>query len=253
MAGAMLARWLETGMDAAAVRVVDPALPRLPGDVVSMSGIPDAIDPADTVLIGIKPQTLDAAKADIRRLTGPDTVLLSILAGVECATLRACFPAARKIVRIVPNLPVAMGKGVVALHAVDGPDRSISDLMAPLGLVEWVAAEDDFALITALSGSGPAFVYRFVDALGSAAQRLGLEADQAKRMALATVEGASLLAASSDATPAALADRVASKGGSTREGLNVLDADDVLVKLLTRTLDAARRRNIALGEDAKRG
>jgi pyrroline-5-carboxylate reductase len=252
MAGAMLSRWLETGMDAATVQVVDPALPRLPGEILAMAEIPDVVDPADTLLIGIKPQMLDAAAVDIGRLVGPRTVVLSILAGVDSGTLRACFPSADKIVRMIPNLPVALGKGVVALHAADGPDGAISDLMAPLGLVEWIALEDDFALITALSGSGPAFLYRFVDALGSAAQRLGLDADQARRMALATVDGASSLAVSSDVSPATLADRVASKGGSTREGLDVLDADDALVELLTRTLDAARRRNIALGDAATR-
>jgi pyrroline-5-carboxylate reductase len=252
MAGAMLSRWLEAGMDAANVQVVDPALPSLPGNIVPIADIPEVVDPADTVLIGIKPQMLDAAATDIGRLVGPDTVVLSILAGVESDTLRACFPAARKVVRIIPNLPVVLGKGVVALHAANGPDGAISDLMAPLGLVEWIATEDDFALITALSGSGPAFLYRFVDALGSAAQRLGLDGGQARRMALATVEGASSLAVSSDASPATLADRVASKGGSTREGLDVLDADEALVDLLTRTLDAAKRRNIALGQEATR-
>ena len=105
--------------------------------------------------------------------------------------------------------------------------------------------------VTALSGSGPGFVYRFIDALADAGEAIGLPADQALRLATATVEGAAMMAAGADETPATLADRVASPGGSTREGLNVLDADDALRRLLTRTLIAARDRNVELAAAAR--
>lgn len=115
--------------------------------------------------------------------------------------------------------------------------------MAPLGLVEWIADESHFDAVTALSGSGPAFLYRFIDALAQGGAALGLPADQAARLALATVEGAALTAAASADAPASLADKVASKGGSTRAGLDVLDADSALETLVAATLAAAEARN----------
>ena len=124
--------------------------------------------------------------------------------------------------------------------------------MAPLGLVEWIADEKLFEAVTTLSGCGPAFVYRFIDALAAGAEALGVPADQALRLALATVEGSGLLAAQADASPATLADRVASPGGSTRAGLNVLDRDDALKRLLRETLAASERRNAEMAEEARR-
>jgi len=108
-----------------------------------------------------------------------------------------------------------------------------------------------FDLVTALTGSGPAFLYRFIDALAVAAAGLGLQREQAGRMALAMVEGAAALAAASADGPRALAGRVASPGGMTREGLDVLDADDALVRLLTETLRAARDRGAELAAQAR--
>ena len=123
--------------------------------------------------------------------------------------------------------------------------------MAPLGLVEWIADEALFDIVTALSGSGPAFVFRYIDALAKGAAALGLPADQAARFALATVEGAALLAASADEPPGILADRVASPGGTTRAGLDVLDANGALDALVTRTLDAAAKRNAEMAAAAR--
>ena len=102
-----------------------------------------------------------------------------------------------------------------------------------------------------LAGSGPAFVYRFIDALGAAGEGIGLPPDRSRRLALATARGAAMLAAEADETPATLADRVASPGGSTREGLNVLDRDDMLKTLLRETLAASARRNRAMAAAAR--
>lgn len=251
MAGAMVRRWVETGMDISRLRVVDPAMPELPSRLITLPAIPDDAAPAGRVLLAVKPQLLDTVASDVARLVGPGTTLLSILAGVETAALKARFPGASQIVRIMPNLPAALGKGVIALFSTDGPNPATRSLMEPLGLVEWIDHEDELHLVAALAASGPAFLYRFIDALGRAGARLGLDPDQAARLALATVEGSALLAAQSDEAPAVLADRVASKGGMTREGLNVLDADDALVRLLTDTLEAARNRSAEMGEVAR--
>lgn len=251
MAGAMLARWIETGLDASGIHVVDPATPALPGGIACLPAIPDNAGPAARVLLGVKPQMIGDVAAEVSRLIGSETQLLSILAGIEVETLRRFFPAAGSIARVMPNLPVALGKGVVALYADSGEDKRVTDLMAPLGQVEWLADESLMHLATALAGSGPAFVYRFIDALAVAGARLGLDPAQAGRLALAMVEGSVALAARADENPATLAARVTSKGGTTFAGLGVLDQDNALAGLVERAIAAARDRSISLGEEAK--
>lgn len=251
MGGAMLRRWVEGGTDPATVTVIDPGVPALPAGVRHLTEPPADAAP-DVLLLAVKPQLLDAAAAIWADV--PARLLVSILAGVDGATLARRFPRAEAIVRAMPNLPVALGRGVVALHAAAAGDQARAQaeaLVAPLGLVEWIGREDQFDAVTALSGCGPGFTYRFIDALAAAGAALGLPADQAQRLALATVDGAAALAAASPDSPATLADRVASPGGATREGLNVLDADDALVRLLTATLRAAAERSAAMAARAR--
>jgi pyrroline-5-carboxylate reductase len=253
MGGAMLRRWIETGVIAGRdVDVVNRGDRVLPEGVRQARELPDGPLP-DMVMLGMKPQQLtEIARDHAARISGVP-VLVSILAGVEEATLAGRFSAGA-IVRAMPNLPVGIGKGVVGLHSdsASGAVRDeVADLMAPLGLVEWVPEARLFDAVTALAGSGPGFLYRFIDALADAGAALGLPADQAQRLAVATVEGAGLMAAASEDSPAALADKVASKGGSTREGLNVLDAGDALKSLLRETLAAAERRNAEMAAAAR--
>jgi pyrroline-5-carboxylate reductase len=245
MAGAMLSRWLDTGMDPASVTVIDPALPQFDG-VRTLPTLPDEPAPA-MLLLGVKPQMLGEVAQRLSQVLGRDTILLSILAGVAHASLAARFPHAKTIVRVMPNLPVRIGKGAVALHAPGAARAPLDTLFAPLGLVEWIDDETLFDAVTALSGSGPAFVYRFAEALAKGGAAMGLDAAQADRLARATVEGAALLAAASAEPLGALADRVASKGGSTRVGLDVLDADAPLARLVEAALRAAQARNRELG------
>lgn len=252
MAGAMLSRWIEAGAVAAdGVFVANRQDRQLPGDVAQGRDFPDGPAP-DLVMLGMKPQGLDDVAARFAAQVAGAPLLVSILAGVESAEISRRFPSST-VVRAMPNLPVAIGKGVVALHGVcDANTRgAVTGLMAPLGLVEWIADEGLFDVVTALAGSGPGFVYRFIDALAAAGASLGLSADQAGRLALATVEGAGLLAAAADAPPATLADRVASPGGSTRKGLDVLDDGDALKRLVLATLEASTRHNAAMAAAAR--
>jgi pyrroline-5-carboxylate reductase len=254
MGGAMLSRWIERGVVRGdAVDVVNRHDRDLPDGVGQARTLPDG-PPPDAVMLAMKPQQLDEIVAAYGEHIRQAPVLISILAGVEEATLADRFPGPA-IVRAMPNLPVALGKGVVALYA-DGAPQSARDavaaLMAPLGLVEWTADEAMFGAVGTLEGCGPAFLFRFIDALAKAGEALGIPPDQAARLALATVDGAASMASASDATPAVLADRVASPGGSTRQGLNVLDRDDALVRLMTETLQAAERRGREMAAAAKR-
>jgi pyrroline-5-carboxylate reductase len=253
MAGAMLEGWLAGGLDPARFTVVEPSDGPTPEGVARHPAVPEA-GQFDAILLGVKPQMLDAVTADVARLARPGTSILSLLAGVELATLAERFPAAAAQVRVMPNLAVALGKAPIALagRGLDEGGRvALVELMAPLGTPEWVG-EEEFDLVTALAGSGPAFLYRFIDALAVAAADLGLERGQAERLALAMVEGSAALAAASPDSPGRLADRVASPGGMTREGLDVLDANGALVSLLTGTLRAARDRGKELAAEARK-
>lgn len=252
MGGAMLGRWLASGLDPARVTVVSPSGRAMPAGVRVVTAVPEADDRFDTVVLALKPQKLGELKNTAFPAHAP-RLLVSILAGVEEAAIAASCRA-QAVVRAMPNLPVALGKGVTGLFSstTDDDARRVAEaLCAPLGHHEWIAEERMFDAVTALSGSGPAFLFRFVDALARAGMALGLPEDQAHRLALATVEGSALMAAVADEAPAGLADRVASPGGSTREGLDVLDRDDALVRLLTRTLAASERRNRELAEAAR--
>lgn len=253
MGGAMLAGWLAGGFDPAAFTVIDPYLETAPEGVALLKAAPEQGGPVDVVLLGFKPQQLPASASAIVPFVGQNTLVLSVLAGVDLATLKAAFPAAGAVVRVMPNLSAALGKSPIALCGdATGAFRDTTDaLMAPLGQSEWLDDEAIMDLMTALAGSGPAFVYRFIDALATGATALGLPRAQADRLALAMVEGAAALAAASPHAPAELARRVASPGGTTQAGLDVLDADGRINALAEDTLRAARDRSIAMMAEAK--
>lgn len=252
MGGAMLAGWLAAGFDPACFTVVDPVLEAAPAGVTLLRDLPEGR--FDAVLLGIKPQMLGELAAQIEPLAGPETTVLSILAGVELATLAERFPRAGGQVRVMPNLAAAIGKSPVGLAALgldDAARDAVARLMAPLGTVEWFPNDSLFDLLTALAGSGPAFLYRFIDALAAGAAELGMERGQAGRLALAMVEGAAQLAAQSADSPAELARKVTSPGGTTAAGLAVLDADAALARLVEATLRAARDRGTELAAAAR--
>lgn len=255
MGGAMLRGWLDAGVDPARITVIRPSGAPVAGGVRVLTVAPEDEVPA-LVMLAMKPQMLDAAVPGLAPALDARTILVSILAGVEQASLRARFPVCETVVRAMPNTPVGIRKGAIALYS-EGTDNpalvAVDVLMRALGTVEWVDAESLFDVVTALSGCGPAFLFRFADAMAEAAVHLGLPRDQAARLAIATVEGASALAAASHETPAQLADRVASPGGATRKGLDVLDHHDRLVLLMRQTLEAAVRRSREMAEAARGG
>ncbi|MEO6041442.1 MAG: pyrroline-5-carboxylate reductase [Croceibacterium sp.] len=252
MAGAMLEGWLAAGLAPGRFTVADPAPRALPPGVRALAAIPDA-GQFDLVLLGVKPQSLGALAPQVAPLAGAGTIVLSILAGVELAVLARHFPRAGGLLRVMPNLSAALGKSPLALagHGLDAAARDgVVSLLKPLGTPEWIG-EEHFDLVTALAGSGPAFVYRFIEALASAAGGLGLPAEQAARLALATVAGSAALAARSEVDPGELARRVASPGGVTQAGLDVLDSDNRIGALMNDTLRAARDRSAEMAEVAR--
>jgi pyrroline-5-carboxylate reductase len=251
MAGAMLRGWFAQGLDPANVTVVDPSPRNLPQGVRHLTEIDPGLSAPDWLLLGIKPQMLGDVAPQLAGVDLSQALVVSMLAGVDCAGLRAALPHARAVARIMPNMAVSIGQSVTALYA-DGlgdDDRArLESLFGMLGSAEWLAEEAQMHLVTALSGSGPAYLFRFIDALGKAAEGLGMPADQAARFAMAMVRGSAELAHRSDESPAELAERVASPGGTTRAALNVFDADAALDRLVAEAMAAAAKRSVELGQ-----
>ena len=252
MTGAMVEGWLRAGVPPSAITACGPNPKPVPEGMRFVTGVPAG--EFDLVLLGMKPQKLAEAAPGIEPVVGPDTVLVSVLAGVELASLARHFPRAAGAVRLMPNLAAALGKSPVGLVAQGLDERQqqrVTDLAAMLGSAEWLADESQFELIAALAGSGPGFLYRFIDALTVSATRLGLEEAQAQRLAVQMVEGAAALASASPHSPAELARQVASPGGMTQKGLDALDEDQALVRLVTETLRAARDRGREMAQAAR--
>ncbi|ABC62460.1 pyrroline-5-carboxylate reductase family protein [Erythrobacter litoralis] len=252
MTGAMVEGWLKAGIAPEVFTVYHPRGKDVPEGVRLVTDWPT--ERFDAVLLGVKPYMLDDVAPGLARAVSDKTVVLSVLAGIELASLRARFPQAEGVVRFMPNLACALGKapnGLIGEGLSDTQRGMVTDLAEKLGSAEWLEDESRFDLVTALAGSGPGFVYRFIDALAVAGTRLGLDEGQAGRLAIQMVEGAAALAAQSEHSPGELARRVASPGGMTQKGLDVLDENDALVDLLTQTLRAARDRGAEMAAEAR--
>ncbi len=248
MGSAMLHGWLASGVTPSHFFVLDPKAGDLSPGVSHYQSSQEVKRKFDIILLGIKPQLLPALAPEISQLLAPGAIVISILAGTRTATLSAAFPEAH-VVRLMPNLAAAIGKSPLALYApkADAETRNAFEtLLAPLGSVIWIENEDHMDAVTALAGSGPAFVYRFIDALAKGGEAAGLPHDIAAHIAIAMTEGAAILAATSGQTPEDLAARVTSPGGTTAAGLGVLDAGGALDILVGETLRAARDRGTEL-------
>jgi pyrroline-5-carboxylate reductase len=254
MAGAMLERWLACGIDRSRITVIRPSGKPVGEGLRVLTAFPEDEVPA-LAMLGTKPQKIDEYSSTLAGMLDPRTILISILAGTELASLHERFPAPLTLVKAMPNTPVKLGKGVTNLFS-DSADpesrRIVEDLMRSLGAVEWFEDERQFQAAGILTGAGPAFLFRFIDALAEAGVAIGLPREQSVRLAKAMVKGAGSLAASGAETPAELAERVASPGGTTRAGLNVLDSEEALKTLVRRTLETGLARSREMAEEARR-
>lgn len=252
MGGAMLQGWLHLGLDAACVTVLDPhvgpemaALCQSAG--VALNPAPGTLAAPEVLVLAIKPQMLDSAAPAYAALTGPHTLVVSILAGKTIADLAARLPNARALVRAMPNLPASIGRGTTGVFgnkAMTLAQKARADyLLKAVGHVEWVDSEALIDAVTAVSGSGPAYVFYLAECLARAGEAAGLEPALAMRLARSTVEGAGELMFRSPETPAAqLRTNVTSPGGTTAAALDVLMAADGLPPLMRRAVAAAKRR-----------
>lgn len=250
MAGAMVAGWRAAGVDLSGVTAIRPSGTPVEG-VRTVTALPEGDAPA-FVMLGVKPQKLAEVSPGLALHVGADTILVSLLAGVSAATLRARFPQARAIIRVMPNLPVAERQGVTALYSADEDAAArgrVEALMLVLGLAPWCSDEAAFSAIGAVAGSGPAYVARFAAALAKGGEGLGLDPELARAIAAQTLVGTAAMVAGGEPM-AEIARRVASPNGTTEQGLAVLDAAGGLQQLVDAMLAAAIARGRQLAEDA---
>lgn len=254
MGGAILEGWRAGGLDLSAVSVIRPSGKPIAGvEVVRSAGEIGGARP-QMALLAFKPQMLQEMALLLRSYFGPETMVVSILAGVEVSTLRSHFPEARGIIRAMPNLPVAVRRGVTGLFGEhgEGPWRQqIGDLFAALGFAMWMVDESKLSALGSVAGAGTAYVARFIASLAKAAVKRGLSEEIASTLALETVLGTAWMAVSSRESMDGIAKRVASPGGTTEAGLAVLDHDHVLDQLVALAIDASTSRGTELAKEAR--
>jgi len=258
MGGALIKGWL-SAKRFSAVHVVEPQ----PSDAMKALAATRAITihdgfkagslpPLDAIVLAVKPQVLKDQTALLRELGKTGALILSIAAGISTVFLSAGLGSEARLVRAMPNTPGAIGRGITVLHAGGGlsaADRALAEmLMASLGETLWLEDEALMDAVTAVSGSGPAYVFLMAEALADAARAQGLPTEIADRLARATISGAGALLAADPRATAALRQEVTSPGGTTEAALNVLMASDGLSELMRRTIAAATHRGKQLGK-----
>ncbi|AHV94396.1 pyrroline-5-carboxylate reductase [Bordetella holmesii] len=229
--------WLQRGMTAAAAP--DAALAR-----------------CRVWIFAVKPQVMRDVVQAVQPWLEPDTLVISVAAGLRADTLAGWLGQPERpwsrLVRCMPNTPALVGQGMTGMAALDGvsaADRQLAQtLLGAVGEVVWVADDAALDAVTALSGSGPAYVFLFIEALIAGGQAVGLSAEQARQLALGTLRGATTLASQAEDPPSVLRERVTSKGGTTAAALAVLEQADMR-SIVARAIEAAARRSEELGEE----
>jgi pyrroline-5-carboxylate reductase len=253
MGGAILDGWRTGGLDLGAVTVIRPSGTPIEG-ARTVTSFAQAGPPPKLVVLAFKPQKLDEIAPELRKNLSSKTVVVSLLAGVEAESLRQRFPGVGAIVRAMPNLPVAVRRGVSGLYSPDADPQTqgeLNNLFSALGFAMWMGDEAKLAALGSVAGAGPAYVARFIEALARAGQKRGLTEEIASTIALETVFGTAWMAATTGEDMQSIARRVASPKGTTQAGLNVLDHEHVLDDLIAATIEAAARRGAELAEEAR--
>ena len=251
MGGALLEGWLARGLPAGQVYVQDPAPPEECAAIISSNAIVlnkplnDIPDPV-LVLLAVKPQVMDQVLDSVKGLVRPGTAFLSIAAGRTVESLAQRLGADTAVIRTIPNTPAAIGRGITVAFAGDNVSdaqrKLATDLLTAVGDVVWVDDEGLIDAATAVSGSGPAYVFYLVECLAQAGVAAGLDKDAAARLARVTIEGAGELLHQSALAPETLRKNVTSPGGTTQAALEVLSRDGGLPDIMRDAVLAALKR-----------
>jgi pyrroline-5-carboxylate reductase len=254
MGGAMLSGWLARGLDARRVGVIEPH----PSDDISaqltkgirLNPTPKEIGAVAVLVVALKPQMFREAGVMLKQFAGPSTLVVSIMAGTTIAVIAEVCGGS--VVRAMPNTPAAIGRGItvaVAAKNVSASQRAVADaLLRATGSVEWVDDENLMDAVTAVSGSGPAYIFLLAEELARAGVEAGLPQELATRLARETVAGSGELLHRSELSSATLRQNVTSPGGTTAAALEVLMGPDGMQTLLTRAVAAATRRSKELAK-----
>jgi pyrroline-5-carboxylate reductase len=250
MGGAMLTGWLKHGVAGRDLTVIDPspstAMMALMADagVIHCTAAPENLI-ADVLFLAVKPQVMQAVLPPLKRLIGSQTVVVTVAAGKTLDFLETHLGQAA-MVRAMPNTPAMVGRGITGAFANGRVNQkqlqTVTDLLKVSGPVEWVSAESDIDAVTAVSGSGPAYVFYLVECMAEAGRKLGLPEDVAMRLARATVAGAGEMLHQSPDEAAVLRRNVTSPGGTTAAALAVLMAENGMQTLFDVAIEAARKR-----------
>lgn len=257
MASALIGGLVQGGNRSENIVVIDPddaqraRLGEMFPGVWCAAGLkPELLEGVDLVVLAVKPQQMQSVAQQIQPLTEKIPMILSIAAGVRMATISRWLGGYTRLVRAMPNTPALVGAGISAVFAMPELDNAahekINELLFPVGDVLWVSDETRIDAMTAISGSGPAYVFYFLESLQAAAQMLGMAEEQARFVALKVVEGSLRLAQNDERPFAQLRADVTSKGGTTEQALQVLDQADVK-HVIGEAIKAARKRAIELG------
>jgi len=255
MGSALLRGWLAEGVDARQLHVIDGQdgvieQARSLGIEASSSLAADITQP-DVIVFAVKPQQIDTLVPQFADLAARGAVVLSVAAGKPIAAYERLLGGAPMIVRAMPNTPAAIGRGITALVASSsvGAEQKVlcERLLSAVGDVVWLDDESLMDAVTAISGSGPAYVFLLIETLAAAAQKEGLTADLARKLATATVAGAGAYAAQSPIEPGRLREQVTSPGGTTQAALEVLMGEGGLETLVRKAVRAAATRSRELG------
>jgi pyrroline-5-carboxylate reductase len=251
MGSAMLDGWIGLGLDPARVAVIEPQpspqIAALAARGLRLNPDRQAVHDPAVIVIAVKPQVAADVVPVAAPLVGPSSVVVSIMAGQQLASLERALPGRTAVIRTMPNTPAAIGRGItvaVANAHVSAPQRDLAGrLLAAIGTVEWVADEALLDAVTAVSGSGPAYVFLLAETLARAGAAAGLPADLAERLARATVAGSGELLHRSPLDAETLRRNVTSPGGTTAAALEILMGDEGLAPLMQRAVAAATRRS----------
>ncbi len=255
MGGAMMQGWLEAGLPGGQIVVLDPGPPPEVAELIAANGVThnppvDGLEDVSVVLAAVKPQMMDEVLSGLGALAGHRPLVISIAAGKTIASFEAHFGADAAVIRTIPNTPSAVGRGVTAITAnANVSETQMALAEALLSSIGEVVRVDDEALIdaaTAVSGSGPAYVFYMTECLAAAGERAGLPADVAVKLARATVAGAGELMRHSGIAAETLRENVTSPNGTTYAALQVLMADDGLGPLMDKAVEAAQKRSAEL-------
>jgi len=253
MGTAMLQGWLDAGVAGEQVVIFDPAPPPETMAVIAQHSIShnpalDSVDGVEAILVAVKPQMVDEVLPAVADLAKDDPLVVSVVAGKTIAAFRQHFGDTTPIIRTIPNTPAAVGRGITAMAASDGVSAKQSELatalLASLGEVVTVADEALIDACTAISGSGPAYIFYMTECMTAAAMKLGLPADIAEQLARATVAGAGELMRATGTPAGTLRENVTSPKGTTHAALQVLMADeDGMKQLMIRATAEAEKRS----------